>query len=56
MLVDIANDLMWNNYHWNQTKENLDAGNEPRIVTAHYMAHVQPTARFIGILKNPVER
>ena len=43
------------NHQWRCLKENV-CGEEPRLITPSYIMHIQPQARFIAILRDPISR
>ena len=43
------------NHEWKCLKENI-CSDEPRLTTPSYIMHIQPQARFIAILRDPVSR
>ena len=43
------------NHEWKCLRENI-CSDEPRLITPSYIMHIQPQARFIAILRDPVSR
>ena len=54
-IVDGSVDFMWHNLEWRSIpgNEGLD---EPAIIVADYIRHLQPYAKLVAILRNPVDR
>ena len=52
---EMSSTLMWYNYIWRRSPEN-EGKEEPEYLNPHYMQHVHPEAKFIVMLRNPIER
>ena len=53
--VDGSAVTLWGPMQWAEEIDNLNR-EEPELINAHYIRHLQPDGRFIVIVRNPTER
>ena len=52
---ECSDSTFWENSRWNFLPENAD-WIEPKYTTADYIYHLNPQARFIMMIRNPIDR